>query len=309
MQLNDYLQQVYALANDEQVMRLNPDDLTSYINIARRQVAIRTQGLRILTPTSGRIQSINVLTGGSGYSTASVTISPPDFPSARPPIPLGSLATATPVITSGSILYIDLTYGGDGYFTPTVSITGNGIGATASAVVTGVCSTITGQEVYPLSSIDLSAYPGYDSVFGVRAVSVIFNNCRYTLSSMAFSEYQAWVRNWALNYQYVPSVCALNGIGTTASLYLFPVPSAAYQLEIDGFCLPIDLTGSNAPEAIPEPYTDLVQYYALVRVYQHFQNFNAANYYSQQFDQMLKIYAGATNIGQKSNTYGRPIVR
>lgn len=77
---------------------------------------------------AGGVSVINVVNGGSGYTTASVTIQSA----------VGSGATAVPVITNGVITRIDVTNPGKGYGSSSVAvvITGNGTGAVASAIVT-----------------------------------------------------------------------------------------------------------------------------------------------------------------------------
>ncbi|HEY0656634.1 MAG TPA: VCBS repeat-containing protein, partial [Chryseosolibacter sp.] len=77
---------------------------------------------------SGVISSIKVDTQGSGYTSATVTITGGG----------GTGATATATIKSGKISGITITNAGSGYDAtspPTVTITGNGTGATATATV------------------------------------------------------------------------------------------------------------------------------------------------------------------------------
>lgn len=84
----------------------------------------------IKTPTaSGTVTSINIINGGTGYTTA-------------PPVTItgggGTGATATATITSGSVTQITITNAGTGYtYTPDVAITGGaGVGAVATAAGT-----------------------------------------------------------------------------------------------------------------------------------------------------------------------------
>jgi hypothetical protein len=72
------------------------------------------------------ISAVTVTSGGSGYTTASVTVSSLT----------GSGAVLTPVISGGVITGISVVNGGSGYLpTDSVTITGDGTGATASLVV------------------------------------------------------------------------------------------------------------------------------------------------------------------------------
>lgn len=98
---------------------------------------------------SSVIGSITVTNPGSGYTTATVTISPPKtYAQANMPYIQENPATATAIISDGQIIGITVTDAGAGYvdrvaknFThgdyslPTVTITGDGTGATATANV------------------------------------------------------------------------------------------------------------------------------------------------------------------------------
>lgn len=74
---------------------------------------------------TGLVHKINVVNSGSGYTNATVAINSAS----------GRGATAQAVIEDGAIAAINVTDGGSGYKVASVSITGDGIGATAEAVV------------------------------------------------------------------------------------------------------------------------------------------------------------------------------
>ena len=82
------------------------------------------------------VDSITVTNGGSGYTTATVTISAPDPSSPGAP---STQATATATIDAGVITAITVTNKGKGYSNEvnpvTVTITGDGTGATATATL------------------------------------------------------------------------------------------------------------------------------------------------------------------------------
>ena len=146
---------------------INPQDLVVYINRARREVAMRTKCIRVLTQISAPIQTASVVAGGTGYnaSLTTVTITPPDFPSGTGAYPLGNQATASPIISGGSISAVDITYGGSGYFQPIASITGpSGSGASVSLVTAPINQLNAGQEFYPWSGVYLGGNPGVKSV-------------------------------------------------------------------------------------------------------------------------------------------------
>lgn len=303
-----YLKQVQRLLREQKQEFSNPEDLLSYINLARREVAGRTQCIRRLTPISGQCVSVDVTAGGTGYSNSpTCTITDPDFPSGVAPNPLGQQATAVATVQGGVITAIDIDNGGDGYFQPIMTITDTtGSGATADVNISQINTLNEGQEVYPFSDIYLGNWPGVDSIYMIKSVSVIYANYRYSLPMYAFSVYQSMIRQYPFIYQYVPSFCSQFGQGAGGSFYAYPLPSQTYQWELDCFCLPTDMRLDNTvSEVIPQPWTDAVQYMAAQLAFQELQNFNSAGYYEKQFDKRTLGYSQQARPGRMTNAYGR----
>lgn len=100
-------------------------------------------GTAVLTPTvapivTGTVLEAPVTEGGTGYTEATATIT----------TSTGSGATLTPVIEGGVITSITVTAPGTGYAAgDTVAITGDGTGATATLAVGDTGGTITGITV------------------------------------------------------------------------------------------------------------------------------------------------------------------
>lgn len=331
--LNDYLKTLQGFLRDRAQKNLNPDDLISYVNRARREIALRTQCIRILTPISGQIESIEVVDPGSGYTDPIVNIPPPDFPSGTLPYPGGAQATAVATQIGGQISNVSMSFGGDGYFQPTVSIVdrslvrdnvfvlgqselggpdvlgfgGPGNNATAVAKITPISVTRGSLEVYSFSgaAAALAQYPGVGSIFAVRYISLIFANYRYSLPVYPFSVYQALIRQYPQQYLFVPTMAAQFGQGTNGSLYMYPIPSTVYQMEWDSLCLPFDLADDNQTEAIAMPWTDAVPIGAAVYAYLELQNLNSAKYYQEMFDSYVHKYSAWARPGRQTNPYGR----
>lgn len=305
--LFDYQKQIQRLAREARQEFLNPEDIVSYVNIARREVAMRAQCIRRLTPTAGSIVGWTVTNAGSGYSNnPTLTITPPDYPAGTLPSPNGAQATASCIVENGTIAAVFSQYGGAGYFQPAMTITDTtGTGATAVTTVPLINTLKQGQEVYPFSGIDVTMLPGIDSVYMIRSVSIVYANYRYSLPMYDFSTYQAYVRQYPFQYQYVPTFASQYGQGVDGSFYAYPLPSQTYQWEFDCFCLPQDLIDNQSFEAIPMPWTDAVPYFALHLAYLSLQNFNVAQYFDQQFDKRLLRYSQYARPGRWTNPYGR----
>ena len=305
--LNIYLKQTQRFLREGRQSLLNPTDLTGYINRARREVAGRTQCVRRLTPISGQVVSTKIVSGGTGYSNnPTVTITPPDFPSGRSPNPGGLQATALAIVSAGVIQAIDIQEGGDGYFQPLITITDpTGTGASATAVLSKINQLNANQEQYPFSDIDVSVFPGVESVYIIRSVSVIYANYRYSLPMYSFSTYQAQIRQYPFQYTYVPTFCSQFGQGSDGSLFMYPWPSQVYQYEIDCSCLPQDLTDNQSVNVIPGPWDDVVPYFAAHLGYLELQNLNAAKFYLDLFDNMTLRKSNYARPGRVVNPYGR----
>jgi len=305
--LFNYMQNVQALARDQRVERLNPTDMIGYINAARREIALRTQCLRVLTPIAGQIGNVTITNPGSGYTAPTISVSAPDFPSASYLYPTGLQAQLSAQVIGGAVSNIAIDVSGAGYWQPSATITDpTGTGCTFDISVSGVNTINQGQEVYRLQDIDLSQCPGMYKAFMVRSVALLYSNLRYTLPMYSFFQYQSYIRQYPFQYQYIPSFAAMHGIGTNASLYLYPMPSQTYQAEFDVFCLPLDLSSDNSEEAIPEPLTDAVKYYALYLCYLSLQNLNAARMYIELYDKKIKELQRYLQPSRVINPYGRP---
>jgi hypothetical protein len=331
--LHEYLKALQGFLRDRAQRTLSPEDLISYINRARREIALRTQCVRVLTPIAGQIESITVTYPGSGYSNPLVLISAPDAPNGAQPYPGGAQAIAVAQQVGGQITNVSMTFGGDGYFQPSVSIIDSslsglfvlgqsklggpdvlgyagisgipGANATAVANITPICETQGFQEVYPFSSVSLAMYPGLGKIFAVNSVSIIFANYRYSLPIYPFSVYQSMIRQYPQQYLYVPTFGSQFGQGTNGSFYLYPIASTRYQMEWDCFCTPAPLRSDGDFEAIAEPWTDAVPIGAAVYAYEEIQNLNASRYYQEKFDQYVHRYSAYARPGRVTNPYGR----
>lgn len=303
-----YLEQCQRFLRDSRQDLLDPQDIITHINEARREVAMRAQAIRRLTPITAGLTTVSVIAGGSLYTNPTVAISAPDQPSGFPPNPNGLQATASALLSGGTITAIDITQGGDGYQNPVITITDpTGSGASATAAVS-YNQIVQGQEMYEFSDIDVSMWPGVDSVYWVNGVAILYANWRYSPEYCSFTKYQARVRSYvASSYQYVPAFFSQFGRGTNGSLFFYPPPSQTYAIEYDCLCLPSDLTDNDSYEAIPQPWQDAVRFYAAAMCFLDIQNQNSARAYFQLFDDFMHRYGSYAMPGRRLNQMGRPV--
>jgi hypothetical protein len=305
----EYLKQCQRFLREQKQEFANPEDLLVYVNRARREVAGRTQSVRRLTPISGQVVAAVVTSGGHGYTNPIGTVSTPDWASGAPPNPNGRQAVVNVTQAGGVITGVDVLDGGDGYFQPICTITdGAGTGAVVALTVSPINLLNGGQEVYNFSDINVTIWPGVDVVHAIKSVSVVYAQYRYSVEVVAFSTYQARIRNYSTaTYQYIPSFGAQFGQGAGGSFYLYPPPNSTYQIEFDCFCLPQDMRLDNSiPEVIPQPWTDAVPYMAAQLGFMELGNYNAARFYEDQFDKRTLGYSTQARPGRASNQYGRP---
>lgn len=306
--LYQYAEETQRFIRDSRQQDIDLADIFSHINAARREVAMRAECIVRVPPISGACVSASVISGGSGYTAPTVTISGPDFPSGEPPYPLGLQATANALLVGDTIAAVDIQSGGSGYFQPTATITDpTGTGAEVSVSVSPIFTINQGQEKYNLADIDLSVFPGVESILSIRSISILYSSWRYSLAAYSFSTYQAKIRQFApsTNYLYVPSFYCQLEQGTDGAILLYPPPSQTYQAEIQAVCLPSDLTTDDSVEAIPMPWRDAVKWYAAALAFMDLQNRNAAREFFDLFDKFMSRYSAAARPGRRSNPYGR----
>lgn len=303
-----YIQDVQTLLRETKQDMIDPGDIVKWINRARREIALRTSCCRGITPIAGAVISASVTSGGHGYTAPTVTISPPDYPSGQRPFPNGDQATGTVTTSTGTVSAVGVTYGGSGYYQPVATITDpTGTGATVALTTSYVSKLVQGQEVYLFSDIDLSQFPGFDSVYYVESISILYAAQRYSLMVPSFSSYQAMVRQFTNQYQYVPFFAAQLAQGVSGSLFLYPLPSTAWQCEFVFRALPSDLSDDQSVESVPQPWTDGIAHFAAYFGYLSLQNPNLARLHLELFEKFTHGYSVAARPGRKPNPYGRPI--
>jgi hypothetical protein len=266
MALNQYLIDTALLLNDPSNLFFSQATLTNFINKARNRVAEDAQCVRVILPSQGTITSIAVASGGAGYTSApTVTISSPDA--------LGVVvqATATAVITSGQVTSITVTNPATnkGYvLPPTVTLSGGGFGTAATVgtvTLTPYVTTVTNQETYPIANYNTSVQqyaPGAQNIIGIQSVSVSWGSFKPTLQNCSWTTFQARYRSYNIGQQNYPSIWSRYGRGQAAVIYLWPIPAVVSQMDLDTYCQVIPLVNDTTVEAIPEPFTGCVKYYA-----------------------------------------------
>lgn len=263
MALTAYLDQARRLLHDPNAQAYSTADLTVFVNIARRQIAAEGQCVRLLL-SGGTITGIAVTSGGAAWVTApTVTITG-----------AGQQAFATALVSAGAIYAVTVNKGGWGYLTaPTITFSGVGTGGAATATVDNSASTVATREILDFSTLNVLAAQtsGVLGVLGIMSIATLWGATRIVLSPMIWTMFQAYMRYWSTAPQNYPCYWSQYQQGVNGNVYLFPVPSQQLSLDVDAYCLPIDLATDSTPEAIPSPWTDAVPYYTAYLAYDNSQ--------------------------------------
>jgi hypothetical protein len=255
--LNAYIADVQRLLHDPNANYFAVNDLTSYINKGRSQIAIKGQCVRLLI--SGSVSAIAITNGGSGYDPSTVIAVQGS----------GMGAIAAPTIVGGVITGVTLISGGSGYDNNTsviaVDPTGAGAGAVFAPTLIGVNLTGVGQEQYLYSTRAAAAQQlnsGVRTPLGIFSVAVSWGSMKPMLTPKIWSEFQAYYRSYSTGMQSYPTIWSQYAQGDKGSMFVWPLPSQSTNMDWDTYCDVIPLQNDTDPEALPYPWTEAVKFYA-----------------------------------------------
>jgi len=259
--LATYQADVLRILHDPNLNTYTAADVQSAVNEARRQLVADTGCLRSLQPLYisqgieqypfGQINGYFIVSGGSGYTNPTITISGGN-PTTQ--------ATATASLTGGVITGITITNPGAGYQfeqSPiTVSIVdGTGVGA---SIQFGCISVNT---------------------LDILQINLIWTTTRVTLDWRPWSEFSTEMRVWT-NWQQRPAMWSQYG---EQSIYIGPLPDQSYQCEVDTILVPVDLTNTTSIDPISVAYQAPIKFYAAYILKMKEQSFGEADWFKQQY--------------------------
>lgn len=299
MALTGYIDQTRRLLHDSGAMAYTTADLTVYTNIARRQIAAEGQCVRLLL-SGGTITTVTLTSGGAAYTSAPTLTFTGD----------GNQAFATASVSAGAVYAVTLTRGGWGFLSaPTVVFTGGGgSGASATAAVDNSASTVTGAEIVSFSTLNTLAAltSGVSMVLGIFSIAVLWGATRIVLQPMIWSEFQAYMRYWSISPQNYPCYWSQYAQGVAGTIYLYPVPSQQLSMDVDTYCLPVDLADDTTAEAIPSPWTDAVPYYAAYLAYDNSQRREDSARMFKDYERFMKRARAMSEPPFAPNIYWNP---
>lgn len=155
-------------------------------------------------------------------------------------------------------------------------------------VLVTTLQTVGNQETYPitLANTAVAATSGVSYPYGILGISVQQGNYYPALGRKSFSQFQAEERILDRTLQNYPDRFATYGRGSGQVAYMFPVPAAVYSMWWDLSCIPIDLSLDTDPEALPEPWTEIVPFLAARYAVITQQRWNDAQGFAQEAERM-----------------------
>jgi hypothetical protein len=128
----------------------------------------------------------------------------------------------------------------------------------------GTLPIVAGTRSYAFSSIaqPSSATSGIAGVLNVRTLWYNVGLGEKWMRPRPWPWFSLYELNNPVPTQGPPKVWAQYGQGVAGSIYLSPLPDFAYTVNADCVCYPVALVDDTTVEAIPNPWTDAVPFYA-----------------------------------------------
>lgn len=258
-----YLNDTSALLHDQAYSFTSKDQLTRWINEARRQAAQRSSCIRRLIAGQSAF----------GASAQPGTIIPGGFqPGALP----GSFPYAQYHATQNSFMTINGVerYPYQGFVNPVLRAQHAGVSAVLDTIS---CSVAWGGR------------PG--------------GSPRPSLYWLPWEDLQAYARAYATLVTSYPYYWSVMNDGEFGEIWLYPVPSQPMEIELDVFCSPLDLNTDSDFDAIPPGFTNAIKYGAASLAYASSRRYGQAQIMMDMFTDRLGIARVAADNGKTPNFY------
>lgn len=153
---------------------------------------------------------------------------------------------------------------------------------------------------------------GVRGILDITDVAVSWGGIRPVLNWMPWEDLQAYARSYNFLVTSYPFVWSSFGSGSKGQFWLFPIPTITTgglfpggqgELEIDCSCLPNPLYTDNDYEALPEPFTEAVKFYAAGLAFLGSQRYAMAAVMREEFNEQLGIDNAAVMRGRTSAFY------
>lgn len=294
MSLSQLLNDTSVLLNDMNYSFISKQQLTRWINTARRNAAKRTGCVRRLI-TGQSAFGASAQNNVAIPSAAQPNALPGGFPSSS--YPYGNTTAGDFNVDYNNDYNVNYTY----FPNPPTNY------PLAYGAINNSCVTIPGVERYPyigfFNNFLQGQYEGVESVMDTIACSVNWGGTtRPSLDWFPWDEFQAYCRAYAVLNMSYPAIWSVFNDGPQGEIWLFPVPSQYNEIELDVTCLPKDLIDDTTYDAIPAAFQEALKYGAAAIAFESSGRFAQAQVMEDRFADNLGIARTAVDRG-KSRTY------
>ncbi|HEY4355948.1 MAG TPA: hypothetical protein VGN16_09390 [Acidobacteriaceae bacterium] len=258
-----YLNDTSALLHDQSYSFTSQDQLTRWINEARRQAAQRTGCI------------MRVIQGQSAFGASAQAGS--IIPGGMQP---GALPDSAPNAQSGATTNSFNTINGverypyQGFVNPVLRAQHAGVKAVVDTIACSVC---------------WGGGPG--------------GSPRPSLAWLPWEDLQAYARAYANLVTSYPFYWSVLNDGENGELWLFPTPSQAMEIELQVFCVPKDLNNDSDYDAIPDGFANAIKFGAAALAYMTSRRYGQAQIMMDMFNDRLGTARVATDMGKTPNFY------
>ena len=181
--------------------------------------------------------------------------------------------------------------------------------AVANAAVNSL-QTIPTVERYPfIGFFNPYVQASHAGVKGIIDVSICAVNwggaVRPALAFMPWEDLQAYGRAYATQVTSYPYYWSVLNPGENGEIWFFPAPSTTGDIELQAYCVPIDLNSDDDYDAIPDGFKDAVKFGAATLAYLTKQQYAQASVMGQSFLEALGVDGVARDYGKTPNMYWR----
>lgn len=178
-------------------------------------------------------------------------------------------------------------------------------GATPGSSTT-TFNTINGVEKYSYEYANAYVKKQNQNVKGIAdviTVSVSWGGIRPTLDWLPWEDLQAYARSYNVGVTSYPFYWSTYGDGLRGQVWLFPIPTAALEMEWDCICVPTDIYADSDYEALPETFTNYVSFYAAHLAYLGAQLYPQANVMLSLFEKNSGLARASSDRGKTPSFY------
>jgi hypothetical protein len=183
-------------------------------------------------------------------------------------------------------------------------------GTVANAAINSM-QTIPGVERMPyrgfFNPYAQAQHAGIKGIFDVIEIAVNWGgSIRPALNWMPWDDLQAYARAYGFLTISYPEWWSCMSDGEDGEVWLFPPPSTTGEIELDAYCVPLDLNTDSDYDAIPEGYHSAVKFGAAATAFLSSQRYANAQMMGALFDERIGIGSQSRDSGKTQYYWGYP---